>query len=169
MLTRPTSASCMLHSSERYVCGAIVLGHSIRRTGSSHEMVVLVSKEIKEESRRGLRGAGWTVKEIERIRNPNARDGSYNEWNYSKLRLWQQAEYTKLVFIDSDLLLLNSVDFLFSYPEISARGNDGSDFNPGVMVLEPSNCTFEVLMENLRRVRSANGGDQVSETMCDVM
>ncbi|CAI5497471.1 unnamed protein product [Closterium sp. Naga37s-1] len=82
-----------------------------------------------------------------------------------KLRLWQQAEYTKLVFIDSDLLLLNSVDFLFSYPEISARGNDGSDFNSGVMVLEPSNCTLELLMENLGRVRSANGGDQVSETM----
>ncbi|CAI5932260.1 unnamed protein product [Closterium sp. NIES-65] len=77
------------------------------------------------------------------------------------LRLWQQTEYTKLLFIDSDLLLLANVDFLFSYPEISARGNDGSDFNSGVMVLEPSDCTFELLMENIGRVRSANGGDQV--------
>ncbi|CAI5951221.1 unnamed protein product, partial [Closterium sp. NIES-65] len=151
----------VLHSSEHYVCGAIVLGHSIRRTGSRHEMVVLVSKEIREESRRGLREAGWTVKEVERIRNPNAHNGTYNEWNYSKLRLWQQTEYTKLLFIDSDLLLLANVDFLFSYPEISARGNDGSDFNSGVMVLEPSDCTFELLMENIGRVRSANGGDQV--------
>ncbi|CAI5932264.1 unnamed protein product, partial [Closterium sp. NIES-65] len=72
----------VLHSSEHYVCGAIVLGHSIRRTGSRHEMVVLVSKEIREESRRGLREAGWTVKEVERIRNPNAHNGTYNEWNY---------------------------------------------------------------------------------------
>ncbi|GJP53543.1 hypothetical protein CLOM_g12700 [Closterium sp. NIES-68] len=150
----------VLHSSERYVCGAIVLGHSIRRTGSTAEMVVLVSKEITEESRRGLREAGWRVKEIERIRNPNALNGTYNEWNYSKLRLWQQAEYARLVFVDSDLLLLTSVDFLFAFPEISARGNDGSDFNSGVMVLEPSDCTFQLLMENLRRVRSANGGDQ---------
>ncbi|CAI5468303.1 unnamed protein product [Closterium sp. Yama58-4] len=150
----------VLHSSDRYVCGAIVLGHSIKRTGSGHEMVVLVSKEIPEKSRRGLREAGWTVKEIERIRNPNAVKGAYNEWNYSKLRLWQQTEYTKLLFIDSDLLLLTSVDFLFSYPEISARGNDGSDFNSGVMVLEPSRCTFELLMANLERVKSANGGDQ---------
>ncbi|CAI5530659.1 unnamed protein product [Closterium sp. Naga37s-1] len=158
----------VLHSSDHYVCGAIVLGHSIRRTGSSHEMVALVSKEIKEESRRGLREAGWTVKEIERIRNPNAVKGTYNEWNYSKLRLWQQTEYTKLLFIDSDLLLLTSVDFLFSYPEISARGNDGSDFNSGVMVLEPSDCTFELLMANLERVRSANGGDQgfLNNTEC---
>ncbi|GJP35081.1 hypothetical protein CLOM_g19580 [Closterium sp. NIES-68] len=150
----------VLHSSERYVCGAIVLGHSIRRTGSTAEMVVLVSKEITEESRRGLREAGWRVKEIERIRNPNAEKGTYNEWNYSKLRLWQQVEYARLVFVDSDLLLLTSVDFLFTFPEISARGNDGSDFNSGVIVLEPSDCTFQLLMENLRRVRSANGGDQ---------
>ncbi|GJP35082.1 hypothetical protein CLOM_g19580 [Closterium sp. NIES-68] len=123
-------------------------------------MVVLVSKEITEESRRGLREAGWRVKEIERIRNPNAEKGTYNEWNYSKLRLWQQVEYARLVFVDSDLLLLTSVDFLFTFPEISARGNDGSDFNSGVIVLEPSDCTFQLLMENLRRVRSANGGDQ---------
>ncbi|CAI6000298.1 unnamed protein product [Closterium sp. NIES-64] len=78
----------------------------------------------------------------------------------TKLRLWQQTEYTKLLFIDSDLLLLNSIDFLFSYPEISARGNDGTDFNSGVMVLEPSDCMFELLMANLERVLSENGGDQ---------
>ncbi|CAI5530638.1 unnamed protein product [Closterium sp. Naga37s-1] len=158
----------VLHSSDRYVCGAIVLGQSIRRTGSTHEMVVLVSKEIQEESRRGLKEAGWTVKEIERIRNPHALNGTYNEWNYSKLRLWQQTEYTKLLFIDSDLLLLTSVDFLFSYPEISARGNDGTDFNSGVMVLEPSDCMFDLLMANLERVRSENGGDQV-RPCCYVM
>ncbi|CAI5951276.1 unnamed protein product [Closterium sp. NIES-65] len=158
----------VLHSSDRYVCGAIVLGQSIRRTGSKHEMVVLVSKEIQEESRRGLKEAGWTVKEIERIRNPHALNGTYNEWNYSKLRLWQQTEYTKLLFIDSDLLLLNSIDFLFSYPEISARGNDGTDFNSGVMVLEPSDCMFELLMANLERVLSENGGDQV-RPCCYVM
>ncbi|CAI7879368.1 unnamed protein product [Closterium sp. NIES-53] len=150
----------VLHSSDQYVCGAIVLGHSIRRTGSKHELVALVSKEIREESKRGLKEAGWTVKEIKRIRNPHARKGTYNEWNYSKLRLWQQTEYTKLLFIDSDLLLLTSVDFLFSYPEISARGNAGTDFNSGVMVLEPSDCTFDLLIKNLKRVRSANGGDQ---------
>ncbi|GJP79900.1 hypothetical protein CLOP_g10115 [Closterium sp. NIES-67] len=150
----------VLHSSERYVCGAIVLRHNIRRAESTREMVVLVSKEISEEIRRGLREAGCRVKEIERIRNPNAEEGAYNEWNYSKLRLWQQADYAKLVFVDSDLLLLTSVDFLFAFPEISARGNDGPDFNSGVMVLEPSDCTFQLLMEKLMRVRSANGGDQ---------
>ncbi|CAI5504195.1 unnamed protein product [Closterium sp. Naga37s-1] len=165
-LTQPT----------RRVCYSATLVGSLRvgrySTGAKH-------KEIQEESRRGLKEAGWTVKEIERIRNPHALNGTYNEWNYSKprlwqqtdklrlwqqmdkLRLWQQTEYTKLLFIDSDLLLLNSIDFLFSYPEISARGNDGTDFNSGVMVLEPSDCMFELLMANLERVLSENGGDQV--------
>ncbi|CAI5465189.1 unnamed protein product [Closterium sp. Yama58-4] len=137
--TQRVAYATVLHSSDRYVCGAI---------------------EIQEESKRGLKEAGWTVKEIERIRNPHALNGTYNEWNYSKLRLWQQTEYTKLLFIDSDLLLLNSIDFLFSYPEISARGNDGTDFNSGAMVLEPSDCMFDLLMANLERVQSENGGDQ---------
>ncbi|CAI5504213.1 unnamed protein product [Closterium sp. Naga37s-1] len=90
-----------------------------------------------------------------------AADGVHQAALLFKLRLWQQTEYTKLLFIDSDLLLLTSVDFLFSYPEISARGNAGTDFNSGVMVLEPSDCTFDLLMKNLKRVTSANGGDQV--------
>nr|CAD1838876.1 unnamed protein product [Ananas comosus var. bracteatus] len=88
------------------------------------------------------------------------RQDAYNEWNYSKFRLWQLTDYDKVVFVDADLLVLLSVDFLFAAPEISATGNNASLFNSGVMVIEPSNCTFGLLMEHVHEITSYNGGDQ---------
>lgn len=90
----------MLHTDSSYVCGAIVLAHSIRLTGSKRDLVMLVDKNIDPEQRQGLRAAGWKVREIERIRNPYAKKDTYNEWNYSKFRLWQLTEYIKVRSVD---------------------------------------------------------------------
>ncbi|PON43935.1 Glycosyl transferase [Trema orientale] len=150
----------VLHSSESYVCGAIALAQSIRRTRSTKDLILLADRSIGPVARQGLRSAGWRVLTIDRIRSPFAKKGSYNEWNYSKLRLWQLAEYDKLVFIDADLLVLNNLDSLFFYPQLSAAGNDKVLFNSGVMVIEPSNCLFEVLTRESFRIESYNGGDQ---------
>ncbi|CAN1784027.1 Putative UDP-glucuronate:xylan alpha-glucuronosyltransferase 5 [Linum perenne] len=86
--------------------------------------------------------------------------GSYNEWNYSKLRIWQLSDYDKVVFIDSDLLVIRNMDEIFTYPQLSASPNDGHLFNSGIMVIEPSSCMFEDLMAKSTQVASYNGGDQ---------
>jgi hypothetical protein len=52
------------------------------------------------------------------------------------------------------------MDFLFQLPEVSATGNDEDRFNSGVMVIEPSSCTFDILMDKIMEIRSYNGGDQ---------
>lgn len=86
----------MVHTDPTYVCGAIVLAHSIRLSGSTRDLVMLVDANILPEEREGLEAAGWKVREIERIRNPYAKKDRYNEWNYSKFRLWQLTEYDKV-------------------------------------------------------------------------
>ncbi|KAJ0014426.1 hypothetical protein Pint_19887 [Pistacia integerrima] len=93
-------------------------------------------------------------------KSPFSVKDSYNEWNYSKLRVWQLIEYEKVIFIDADLLVLRNIDKFFSYPQLSAAGNDGSLFNSGIMVIEPSLCMFEKLMVKSFKVASYNGGDQ---------
>ncbi|KAF5958926.1 hypothetical protein HYC85_000135 [Camellia sinensis] len=50
-----------------------------------------------------------------------------------------------------------NIDFLFPMPEISATGNNGTLFNSGVMVIEPSNCTFKLLMDHINEIESYNG------------
>ncbi|GLJ25132.1 hypothetical protein SUGI_0480690 [Cryptomeria japonica] len=150
----------ILHSAEFYVCGAIAVARSIRLTGSKRDLVILVDATIIAEHRRGLEMAGWKLRQIERIRNPKAEREAYNEWNYSKFRLWQLTDYDKIIFIDADLLILRNIDFLFGMPEITATGNNATLFNSGVMVIEPSNCTFQLLMDHINDIESYNGGDQ---------
>ncbi|URD85768.1 Glycosyl transferase family 8 [Musa troglodytarum] len=157
---RREAYATVLHSSDMYVCGAIALARSITRTGSTRDLVLLHDASIPHDKLRALVAAGWTLRQIERIRNPRARKGTYNEYNYSKLRLWQLTDYHEVVFIDADVLVLRNLDLLFHFPQISATGNDGVIFNSGVMVIEPSNCTFNALMALREDVVSYNGGDQ---------
>ncbi|KAK9219035.1 hypothetical protein WN943_007674 [Citrus x changshan-huyou] len=140
----------VLHSSEAYVCGAIALAQSIIQKNSTRDLVLLHDKSISGKSLRGLRAAGWKTKWISRIRSPFAKKDSYNEWNYSKLRVWQLIEYDKIIFIDSDLLVLKNIDEFFFYPELSPAGNDKVLFNSGVMVIEPSLCKLPKRINHLK-------------------
>ncbi|XP_010926388.2 UDP-glucuronate:xylan alpha-glucuronosyltransferase 2 isoform X1 [Elaeis guineensis] len=157
---RREAYATVLHSSDNYVCGAITLAQSILKTGSTRDLVLLHDKAIAQPKLRALVAAGWSLREIKRIRNPRAEKNSYNEYNYSKLRLWQLTEYHKVVFVDSDIIVLRNLDLLFHFPQMSATGNDGIIFNSGIMVIEPSNCTFRTLMARRKDVVSYNGGDQ---------
>ncbi|KAK3150681.1 hypothetical protein QOZ80_3AG0236290 [Eleusine coracana subsp. coracana] len=157
---RREAYATVLHSSDTYLCGAIVLAQSIRRAGSTRDLILLHDHTVSKPALRALSAAGWTPRKIKRIRNPRAARGTYNEYNYSKFRLWQLTEYDRVVFVDADILVLRNLDALFGFPQLAAVGNDGSLFNSGIMVIEPSTCTFDALIRNRRAIRSYNGGDQ---------
>ncbi|KAI3447388.1 hypothetical protein Pfo_004053 [Paulownia fortunei] len=150
----------VLHSSEAYVCGAIVLAQSIILSNSTKDLVLLADDHMSPKSLEGLRSAGWKIKRIQRIRSPHSKKHAYNEWNYSKLRIWQLREYDKVMFIDSDLIVTRNLDEVFIYPQLSAVENDKHIFNSGLMLVEPSKCTFKTLMKKRLVVGSYNGGDQ---------
>ncbi|KAF6140665.1 hypothetical protein GIB67_013958 [Kingdonia uniflora] len=42
----------------------------------------------------------------------------------------------------------------------AAQRNNATLFNSGVMVIEPSNCRFQLLMDHINEIESYNGGDQ---------
>lgn len=150
----------VLHSSQYYVCGAITLAQSILQTNTTKDLVLLADRTISKHSRQGLEAAGWKVKRIDRIRSPNAKVDAYNEWNYSKLRVWQLTDYDKVMFIDSDFIVLHNIDHFFDYPQLSASPNNKWLFNSGIMILEPSECFFDNLMSKRYTLKSYNGGDQ---------
>ncbi|KAK4383431.1 UDP-glucuronate:xylan alpha-glucuronosyltransferase 2 [Sesamum angolense] len=157
---RREAYATVLHSREAYVCGAITLAQSLLQTRTRRDLLLLLDTSISQPKRDALSRAGWKLRFITRIRNPRAEKNSYNEYNYSKFRLWQLTHYDKIIFIDSDIVVLRNLDVLFHFPQMSATGNDGSIFNSGVMVIEPSNCTFRMLMNRRKEIVSYNGGDQ---------
>ncbi|KAJ4842948.1 hypothetical protein Tsubulata_030033 [Turnera subulata] len=150
----------VLHSSEAYVCGAIALAQSILQSNSTHDPILLHDSSLSPNSLQGLRDAGWKPRLIQPIRSPFAQNGSYNEWNYSKLRTWQLTEYDKVIFVDADLIVLKNINKFFNYPQLSAAPNDQVIFNSGIMVIEPSTCMFEDLRSKSHKLVSYNGGDQ---------
>lgn len=120
---RREAYATILHSAHVYVCGAIAAAQSIRMSGSTRDLVILVDESIGEYHRSGLEAAGWQVRTIQRIRNPKAEKDAYNEWNYSKFRLWQLTDYDKIIFIDADIIVLRNIDLLFHFPQMTATGN----------------------------------------------
>lgn len=152
----------VLYSSDEYVCGAIVLAHSIRKVGSTRDLILLHDEFLNSNQLQALRNAGWSLHQIKCIHNPHPRPDGLFEYNFIKFRIFQLTDYDKIVFIDADIVALRNLDMLFNFPSISAREEHDSIFNSGVMVVEPSNCTFKTMMLNIQSVKSYNGGDQGS-------
>ncbi|EPS73755.1 hypothetical protein M569_01001 [Genlisea aurea] len=154
----------VLYSSENYVCGAMVVAQTLIRSGTKRDLILLHDDSISPPKLAALKTAGWKLRPITRIRNPKAITGSHNEYNYSKFRIWQLTEYDKVVYIDPDVVVLNNLDVLFNFPQLSAAWDQGSDsdivFNSGVMVIEPSSCTLGTIMTRIDEINSCNGGDQ---------
>ncbi|KAJ3670871.1 hypothetical protein LUZ60_008297 [Juncus effusus] len=159
-ISRREAYATVLHSSDSYVCGAIVLAHSIRKTDSTRDLVLLHDDSIGHEKLRALTSSGWSLRKIERIRNPHPRPDKLFQYNYSKLRVFQLIDYDKIILIDTDMIVLRNLDLLFQFPSITARRDHYAIFNSGIMVLEPSNCTFQTMMMHIESLKSYNGGDQ---------
>lgn len=87
----------ILHSGADYVCGAIVTAHSIRKTGSTKDLVILVDSSISPEQRQALGEAGWEVRDLERIYKSNIVEGKQCEKDFSRFRLWQITDYNKVI------------------------------------------------------------------------
>jgi glycogenin len=154
-----------LCNGEGYLPGIEALGGSLRASGTGEPMVLMVTPEVRPVTRTRLEGQGWTIHEIEPIENPNPttqqmlpRFGAA----YTKLRAWQLTDFEKVVLLDADTIVVQNVDDLFDRPEIAAAPDFflPDRFSSGVMVLEPSEATFDRMIRTLSSAESYDGGDQ---------
>jgi alpha-N-acetylglucosamine transferase len=155
----------ILCNGEGYMPGVEALGGSIKASGTREPMVLMVTPEVRPVTRERLAAQGWTIREVEPIANPNPttqqmlpRFGAA----YAKLRAWQLVDVDKVVFLDADTIVLKNVDDLFDRPEIAAAPDFflPDRFSSGVMVLHPSQETFDRMVHALSMAPSYDGGDQ---------
>ncbi|XP_021937260.1 flocculation protein FLO11-like isoform X3 [Zootermopsis nevadensis] len=156
-----------LATNDSYSLGALVLGHSLRRAGSPHDLVVLVTPGVSAAMRNQLSSIFTLVQEV------NVLD-SHDEANlallerpelgitFTKLHCWRLTQYDKCVFLDADTLVLKNSDELFERDELSAAPDPGwpDCFNSGVFVYRPSLDTFNDLIKFALSKGSFDGGDQ---------
>lgn len=110
-----------------FVLGAMVLGRSLRRIGTLHELVLLHTTEIPETAVRLLARSGWDCREVEAIQGVSE---LYNHGEprfdgvFTKLRAMGLVEYEKVCLLDIDTLALSNLDHLFDLqaPAAMVRG-----------------------------------------------
>ncbi|KAF3633543.1 hypothetical protein T459_30908 [Capsicum annuum] len=99
--TNRKAYATVLHSSEDYACDALTLAQSLVKMGTKHDLILLLDTSISTPKGKALARAGWKLRFIKRTRNPRAKMNTYNEYNYSKLRLWQLTDYDQIIFVTS--------------------------------------------------------------------
>ncbi|OAF99190.1 glycosyltransferase family 8 protein [Paraphaeosphaeria sporulosa] len=113
-------------SDESYFTATRVLTHQLLHAESTKvnqnntSFLVLCSETVPAEQKTTLRGDGATVVEI--------RDVPVNWWirsaetrwkeQFSKLRVFEMEEYSRILYLDADTVLTGPVDGIFAEPEV---------------------------------------------------
>ena len=145
----------------------LVLAASLQSTNTVHPFIVLTLTNLSAVARQELThpDSGVTeLRDVARLPYPFRVGQSALVMNkpcrYSKLHLWNMTEFSKLVYLDADVMVLNSIDELFQQPELSAVPDLAGVFNAGVMVAEPNAATFTDMVQHYPIAPSYNHGDQ---------
>ncbi|XP_010276500.1 PREDICTED: galactinol synthase 2-like [Nelumbo nucifera] len=102
-----------------YYKGAVGLAKGLRNVKSVYPLVVAVLSDVPEEHRQILESQGCIVREIQPVYPPENQTQfamAYYVINYSKLRIWEFVEYSKMIYLDSDIQVYDNIDHLFDLP-----------------------------------------------------
>lgn len=126
---------CLWGSSMEYVLGAMVLGASIRKTGSKHDRVCLCTDDVPREHIERLSSSGlWQCRRISHVEVPMEQLSFPDREErfahvFTKLRGLGLTEYEKVLMMDIDLLVRQNIDDLFSLPAPAALRRGMNDWN----------------------------------------
>jgi hypothetical protein len=109
-----------------YYKGAIVMAHSLRMTGTKHDILCIVTKDVPKEAITVLKVVFNKVIPTDYIEfksKPMATQKQqklYSDWMSKSYTKWavlglDKFGYTKVCFLDSDLIIIQNLDHLFDY------------------------------------------------------
>ncbi|KAI1746340.1 glycosyltransferase family 8 protein [Xylaria scruposa] len=154
---------------DTYLPGALVLAHSLRDAATTKKLVALVTLDtVSAEAITELKSVYHYVIPVPRIRN--AQPANLQLMNrtdlhsaFTKINLWKQTQFRKIVYIDADVVAYRAPDELFdiTHPFSAAPDIGWPDlFNTGVMVLTPNMGDYYAMMAMAERGISFDGADQ---------
>ncbi|XP_028256164.1 glycogenin-1-like [Parambassis ranga] len=156
-----------LATTDPYCMGATVVAKSLRRHGTTRQIVVMVTPNISEQSRVSLEKV---FDEVITVDVMDSEDRLHLALlgrpelgtTFTKIHCWTLTQYSKCVFLDADTLVLCNVDELFERDELSAAPDPGwpDCFNSGVFVFRPSLQTHKKLVNLALQHGSFDRGDQ---------
>lgn len=165
-----------LLGSDNYLVGTLALVQSLKSVKSKYPIIVIVTDNVSNESLQVLKNKHIDFVKIGKVNISNKviednKKQGYSNWSntFSKLVIFGQTQYEKIVFLDSDMLILKNVDDLFNKDSLSAvvagksyPGNsDWKDLNSGTMVIVPKTGEDKRLLDLVENNNlSGKFGDQ---------
>jgi glycogenin glucosyltransferase len=156
-----------LATNDTYALGALVLGQSLKRVGTSRKLHMLVTPGVTDGMKEHLARTFDALTQVDVL---DSKDDAHLALikrpelgiTFTKFHCWLLTQYQKCVFLDADCLIIQNCDELFAYPELSAAPDIGwpDIFNSGVFVFVPSQDTFAALLQHSLTEGSFDGGDQ---------
>ncbi|SLM39851.1 Nucleotide-diphospho-sugar transferases [Lasallia pustulata] len=162
-------AYCTLLMSNEYLPGAAVLARSLRDAGTKKQLAVLITPDALQPSTiEVLRNLYDQVIPVSRIINQTpANLYLMNRPNlsstFTKIALWRQTQFQRIVYLDADVVALRAPDELFDLDTNFAAVPDigwPDCFNSGVLVLKPNMGDYYALLALAQRGISFDGADQ---------
>ncbi|KAF2635735.1 nucleotide-diphospho-sugar transferase [Massarina eburnea CBS 473.64] len=154
---------------DSYLPGATVLAHSLRDGGTTKKLAALITVDtLSADTITRLRSLYDYIIPVDRIRNPNPANlflmGRPDLLDaFTKIALWKQTQFRKIVYLDADVVTLRNLDELFDIEASFAAAPDvgwPDAFNTGVMVLSPNEDTYAELYTMAAAGESFDGADQ---------
>ncbi|KAK7706257.1 glycogenin glucosyltransferase [Diaporthe eres] len=155
--------------SDTYLPGALVLAHSLRDAGTTKKLAVLVTLDsVSAEVITQLKSVFDHVIPVPRVRNEKpANLYLMNRADlhsaFTKINLWKQTQFRRIVYVDADVVAYRAPDELFDldHPFSAAPDIGWPDlFNTGVMALTPNMGDYYALAAMAERGISFDGADQ---------
>lgn len=161
-----TQAYITLLSSKNYLNGVIVLHRSLGNTGAKYPLYCVLSTSVDNETEQKLVNEGIKCIRLNCVaveNDANADGGALSYWNYTfdKLLVWGLTQFEKIVFLDSDMMVVRNIDSLFECEPFSAVDADswypGNEnwrgyLNSGIMVIKPDVEVQNTLLQLVDKV-----------------
>lgn len=140
-------------ATDDYLAGVLVVHKSLKDRKSKYPLHVCITPNLSCHTKDTLVAYGITTIVVERRDSPKM--PPFNKWRatYTKLEIFKLVQYTKLVYIDADMMVLKNIDHLFNCPHMSsvAAGCWGKrkdfNFNSGLLVLQPNIEEYNTLVD----------------------
>lgn len=154
---------------DSYLPGAMVLGHSLRDRGAKAKLVACVLlNNLSLDTISELQTVYDDIAPVEHI--VNLQPANLYLMNrpdlistFTKIELWRQTQYKRIVYLDADMVVLRAPNELLKMETNFAAVPDvgwPDCFNSGMMVLNPNMADYYALLALARRGISFDGADQ---------
>ena len=156
---------CVLSSNE-YIDGVLVLNQNLKALKSKYELLCLINENITEENIQYLEYFNIEYKKVKAIKYET--EYHINNWKntFDKLNIFSLTEYDKIVYLDSDMIILENIDELFNLEPLTMASDKpyhDDSYNSGIMVIKPNLKDYKGLLKRTKEwdeMHVRNLGDQ---------